>query len=132
MTHILSMYDNKYIYAFDLKGRPAVVTMDRVAVGKLGKEQQKKPILYFVGKERGLALNKTNARTIIGMYGPDVEKWRGKRITLFPTTCESFGSTVECIRIRPEAPKGNAKDAPPDLDAEREPGADDVAEGEAA
>jgi hypothetical protein len=45
-----------------------------------------RPILYFGGKEKGLALNKTNANTIANVFGDDTEDWRGGEIVLFETT----------------------------------------------
>ncbi len=36
---------------------------------------------------------------------PDTEKWSNIRVTLFPTTTNFGGKTVDCIRIRPYLPK---------------------------
>jgi hypothetical protein len=109
-TDVRTMYDKEYLYAYDLKGRDVTLTIERVTQGKLtgtGGKSSKKPVVYFrEGTEKkGLALNITNARTIAGMYGGfEVEKWIGKRITLFPTTTTFGSNTVECIRIRPNIP----------------------------
>ena len=48
--------------------------------------------------------NRTNARTIAELYGPETNDWRGRHITLFPTTTDFRGASVDCIRVRPEAP----------------------------
>jgi hypothetical protein len=45
-------------------------------------------------------MNKTCARVIKKAFGPETDSWVGKRIELYPTTCESFGDVVECIRVR--------------------------------
>ena len=128
---IRSMFDKAFLYHFDLQGRDVTVVIAKVTQGKVmgtdGKAQ-KKPVAYFKGKEKGLALNITNVRTIGAIYGTfEAEKWVGKAITLFPTTTSMAGRTVECIRVRPSKP---GKDAPidetPDTEApHREPGADD-------
>lgn len=116
MPHWKSMTERDYIFAFDLNGKDVAVTISRVEAGVLasaGGRKTKKPIVYFDGKEKGLALNSTNAKTIAAMYGNYTEKWIGKSITLYPTTTQMGGETVECIRIRPSAPgKGRSK---PDL-----------------
>ena len=88
--------------------------MRRVVVEDLRSEggTEKKPILYFEetkakaepGKEKRLVLNKTNAMTIAKMHGHETDDWKGKRITLFPTTVEAFGQTVDCIRVRDTIP----------------------------
>jgi hypothetical protein len=60
-----------------------------------------KPILRFEGTDQGMILNKTNARTIGLTFGNEMDGWKGKKITLFATTCEAFGKTVPCVRVRP-------------------------------
>jgi hypothetical protein len=107
MPHWKSMIDRDYIFAFDLNGKDVVVTIARVVAGELtgqGGRKSKKPIVYFEGKEKGLALNATNAKTIAAMYGHYTEKWIGKSVTLYPTTTEMAGEKMECIRIRPSIP----------------------------
>jgi uncharacterized protein (DUF1810 family) len=47
-----------------------------------------------------LVLNKVNGRAIMDMFGPHTEKWVGKSIQLFATTCDFAGRTVDCIRVR--------------------------------
>lgn len=110
MPHWKSMMDRDFIFAFDLDGRDVVVTIARVEAGSLtssGGRKTKKPILYFEGKEKGLALNATNSKAIAALYGNYTEKWIGKQITIYPTTTQMGGETVECIRVRPTAPKGS-------------------------
>lgn len=109
MPHWKSMTDREFIFAFDLNGKDVTVTIARVEQGNLastGGRKTKKPVVFFDGKERGLALNATNAKTIAAMYSNYTEKWIGKSITLYPTTTQMGGETVECIRIRPSAPGG--------------------------
>jgi hypothetical protein len=107
-THWKSMTDREYIFAFDLNGKDAVVTIDRVVAGELvsaGGRKTKKPVVYFRGKTKGLALNSTNAKIIAALFGNYVEQWSGKSITLYPTTTTMGSEVVECIRVRPAAPK---------------------------
>ena len=111
MADYRSMYDSNFIYAYDLKGKEAVLTIARVEAQKLrgsdGKAQ-KKPVVWFkeIADGRGLALCKTNARIIAALYGTETDKWVGQALTLYPTQIEAFGGTVDAIRIRPVAPKG--------------------------
>ena len=107
-THWKAMTDRAFIYAFDLGGKDVHVKISRVEPGELtaaGGRKSKKPLVYFEGKEKPLALNSTNAKTIATLYGNYVEKWIGNWITLYPSTTEMAGETMECIRIRPVAPK---------------------------
>lgn len=112
MPHWKSMMDRDFIFAFDLNGKEVAVTISRVEAGTLsgsGGRKAKKPVVYFEGKEKGLALNATNCKTIAKLYGNYTEKWIGKQVTLYPTTTEMAGETVECIRIRPTAPRRDVK-----------------------
>lgn len=110
------MTDREFIYAFDLNGKDVTVTISRVEAGTLigqGGRKAKKPVVHFEGKEKGLALNTTNAKTIAALYGNYTEKWIGRSVTLYPTTTQMGGEVVECIRVRPELPKqaaGREKD----------------------
>lgn len=127
---VRSMFDKEFLYAYDLQGRDVTVVIAKVTQGKLvGKngKADKKPVAYFKGKDKGLALNITNVRIIAAMYGGfKVSRWIGKAITLYPTTC-MFGSEIkDCIRIRPTKPGKNAPvDETPDTGPVREAGADD-------
>lgn len=103
-----SMFDRDYIGAWDLAGRDVVVTIAAVKAGELGRgnKKERKPVVFFDGKEKGFALNKTNAKTIAGMYGNDTAKWIGRRITIYPSQTMFGSEQVDCIRVRPTPPKG--------------------------
>lgn len=106
------MYDDKeHFYAYDLDGRERTLEIARVVSGELTGEKNrksKKPMVSFVGEQKKLALNKTNGKVIAKMYGKDTETWVGEFITIYPTTTEFGGETVDCIRVRPERPSGSS------------------------
>lgn len=110
---VRSFYDKRYIYAYDLQGKDVTLTIAKVVRGELQNRQgkEKKPIVYFEGTEKGLGLNATNRETIAAIVGSyNVKEWVGKRVTLFPTTTSFGKQTVDCIRIRPNAPQRKAPD----------------------
>jgi hypothetical protein len=120
MTHWRKLMDpRKYIYAEDLGGREVDVQIARVVGGELTGEKNrktKKPMLFFVGKQKPLALNITNSKAIETMLGTgEIEQWPGNWITLFPSmTQDPNGNQVPCVRIKPRPPnrKGKTPDAP--------------------
>lgn len=119
---IRTYFDRNFIQAFDLQGKDVTITIAGVRKekvrGRAGSSDapKSKAIIKIQGKELEFIPCKTDAtQTIVGMYGPRTSEWIGKRITIFPTTCQAFGQTVECIRVRPQKPNG----APP---KGREPG----------
>jgi len=111
--HYKLMFPSRYLDAATLQGRDVVVEIESVKMetleGDKG-EKDSKPCVRLKGKKKLWVLNKTNAKIIARLYGTEVDGWRGKSVTLYPTTCEAFGETVECVRVRPTVP---AKHAPP-------------------
>jgi hypothetical protein len=110
------MFDNKWVKSWDLGGRDITVTIVRVEAGvlenKRANKKDKAPIVWFKGGKKPLGLNRTNAKTIAAMYGNDTKDWIGKSVTLYPTQTQFGNDTVDCIRIRPQAPRGKAQDMP--------------------
>jgi hypothetical protein len=118
------MFEGRYLGAWNLMDdqgnkKDLTLTIARVeadqVVGEGGKSS-KKPIVHFQpqGSYQPLpmALNKTNMKTIVAMYGTyDVRQWVGKKITLFGTTTQFGGQEKECIRIRPRIPGEGKADA---------------------
>ena len=96
--NIGNAFPSAYIKAADLQGRSAIVTMDRVVMEDIGGDQ--KPILYFLGKDRGLPLNKTNANIVAEMYGWETDNWQGNPITLYPARVEFQGKIVDAVRVK--------------------------------
>jgi len=120
VTHYRALFDaGKYLGAWHLPAdRDAVVIIESVsgAVLEAGTVKTKKPVVRMKGKQLLFALNKTNAKTIARMYGPDVDKWAGKAIALYVGTTRdpSTGDTdCPCIRVRPKKP---GKDAGGEID----------------
>lgn len=118
--NIDSAFPSQYLKASDLKGAQPVVTIDRVEFEPVGKNKEMKPILYFTGKEKGLVLNRTNAKTIINLAGTaETDEWAGFAIKLYATTVEFAGDSVEAIRIK--AAGAVKKPAPVEIEAEEIP-----------
>ncbi|KKM68111.1 hypothetical protein LCGC14_1464250 [marine sediment metagenome] len=74
-------------------------------VGGKGESKDTKAVLSFKEAKKGFVLNKTNANTIASMYGPEMDHWIGKKITLFATQTDFAGKPVPCIRVKlPQSP----------------------------
>ena len=117
-------FPSKFLSASDLKGRSAVVTIDRYEMDTM-RDGRQKPVLYFKGKVKGLVLNKTNANNIgksdqtfqCGL-GEEMDNWLGQQIELFPALVDFQGDTVEGIRVRKPRSNGILRAAPPPPPAE--------------
>lgn len=91
-------FPSDYIKAADLAGRAVKVTIESVSVEKIGDDT--KPVLHFVGKDKALVLNKTNANRIVDATGSDeTDAWEGWQITLYSCKVDYQGKRVDAIRI---------------------------------
>jgi hypothetical protein len=116
MADYRTMFDEKWIKAWDLAGKEWTLIIRKVEAGVLegrSKRKDRKPVLYFRGASKPLALNKTNAKTIATLYGYETDGWVGKLVTLYAAKT-SFGDEedIDCIRIRPREPKGKPEALP--------------------
>jgi hypothetical protein len=124
----------KSLAAADLGGKAVRVTIESVEVQKF--DEGEKPVLHFVGKDKTMVLNKTNALRIVEATGTDEsDDWPGWSIVLYPTKVDYAGKRVDAIRIddRPGATKPPVAPvrravAPPDApdDAVDMPSDDDI------
>jgi hypothetical protein len=104
-------FPSQFLKASDLGGRDVRVTMGRVERETIGTD--KKLVLYFKGKEKGLVLNKTNAGTIGDGYGDDTDDWFDNPLILFSVKTDYQGKVVDAIRCRVPTAKDN-RQAPPE------------------
>lgn len=129
MANINDAFPSQYLKASDLKGRSITVEIDRIEFEPVGQSKEMKPIVYFVDKEKGLVLNKTNATKIAQLLdSPDTDDWHGCAIQIYPTETSFQGDQVECIRVkgapRSQAPRQQRQAQPP-ADPPMEPLTDD-------
>jgi hypothetical protein len=122
---LASSYDqSKYFRAEDLTEEKLLkikgVTEEMVGQGA---DQAQKLIVWFSNSKKGLALNRTNNRTLRGAFGDDTEGWTGKIIAVFPTQADFRGRSVGALRVRippkenPNITTGKPKLAPASKEA---------------
>lgn len=93
-----SAFPSDFLKAADLQGQNVKVIMGEVQMKEIGDD--KKPVLYFQGKNKGLVLNKTNSKKIVEAYGDDTDGWAGRELILFEAMVDFKGDTVAAIRVR--------------------------------
>src|SRR5262249_47407597 len=108
MVLLASNYDqSRFLKAADLPGekkfRIKSVTEEEVGVGK---DKERKLVVWFTNDARGLVLNRVNNRTIRGAFGDDTANWPSKIIIAFPTMAEFRGEMKPALRVRIPPPKG--------------------------
>ena len=120
------MFPSEYLASVEFKGKDVTLTIsdvDRADLRMKDNSTKKKPVLHFKETKKKFVLNVTNSNQIAELHGSEARKWIGKQITLYPTTCPSFGKIEPCIRVRPTVSKGKAGQAQEQPPA-REPGED--------
>jgi len=104
--------NSNWIKAEDLRGKQVKVVIDKVELEEIGTSGYK-VVLHFVGKEKALVLNATNAKCLASVLGDNEAEWIAKEIIMYPTTTEFGGKTVACIRVRVEAPEASDEESIP-------------------
>ncbi|WP_157667580.1 hypothetical protein [Comamonas serinivorans] len=104
-THYKRLMNPDFIGAYSLDpGQDLTVTISHVVreqvTGNGGKKEEC-TVAYLQG-QKPFILNATNSKSIAKLYGPFIEDWAGRQITLFATTTKLAGEQVECLRIRPK------------------------------
>jgi hypothetical protein len=113
MVLLASAYDqSRFLKAGDLtaekKFKIKSVTEEDVGVGK---DKERKLVVWFTNDARGLVLNRVNNRTIRGAFGDACDGWIEKIIIAFPTMAEFRGEMKPALRVRIPPPKGNGQPA---------------------
>lgn len=123
---ISEAFPSNYLKADDLQGRQIKVKMDRTAMEEVGRDKERRLILYFVDKAKGMVLNKTNSNTIAAAYGDDTDNWQGADLILFESMVDYQGKSVPAIRVKvpPRAPASARQEERPA--AIRQPAAADI------
>jgi hypothetical protein len=112
-NHIGLLFPSNYLSGPDLRGQDLTLTIKdiepRHELRRSDDTKEHKPAVSFVEEPKLWVLNKTNASTIAGLYGPEAMGWRGKRITLCTEKVRAFGKTHDALRVRSRKPKAAAQ-----------------------
>jgi len=120
----------------DIKGHKPVVTIETAEVKEntYNGETKKQIVLTFVGKEKQLGLNFTNAARIAELTGTeDFEDWIGVSLKLYVEKVKFQDKMVDAIRIFPELPNqsgqqfsGPVEPPMPPMNLDSEPAEDTI------
>lgn len=112
MTHWKQNFNYAFTGAYELQpGEERTLTIKETKKEEVANTNGGKEICfvaYFSESSKPMILNKTNCKTISKLYGPFVENWNGKRITIKAESVKAFGETVDALRVKnimPQAAK---------------------------
>jgi len=103
--NINQAFPSKYLKAADILGKTVQVVIRTVSLEKMEEDkEERKPVVWFEGKEKGVVMNKTNAQMIAHTYGDETDAWVGQTITLYTEPVSFQGRIVDSIRMRAGQP----------------------------
>jgi hypothetical protein len=104
----------KYLKAADVKAKPIVTVISRLAQEKVGKgsDAEEKHVLYFED-QKPLVLNRTNWDTLEEAFG-DSDDWPGNKVKLRSARTQYQGKSVDGLRVEAIVPKPAPKGEPND------------------
>lgn len=117
MTHWRILHERDYLGVWDLmvkgQARDRVMRIESVTRSKIkakGKDEKGRILIHFEGCTKPLIVNMTIGETLEGLFGADVEKWKGQAVTLFASTTRNPGGgpNVPCVRIKNKRPDAGA------------------------
>jgi len=99
-------FPSKWLKAADIKGSEVPVKIRCVEMGDVGSddEPEQKPCLFFIGKDKGMVLNKTNTARLVETYGDESDNWNGAECILYVEKVSFKGGLVDAIRLRVPVP----------------------------
>lgn len=92
-------FPSKWLKADDID-RETIVTIANVTMETIG-DDERKPVVWFAGYDKGMVLNKTNANNVSGCYGPDTDAWVGKPMALTTAMVDFQGRSTRALRLYP-------------------------------
>lgn len=105
--NVNEQFPSLYLKSSDLAGQMVKVQISDVKSEEIGTDR--KMIMYFVGKQKGMVLNKTNAKTLAEQFGDETDNWVGAQIEIFSMKVDYQGRMVDGLRVRipPQPRKAN-------------------------
>lgn len=103
MTHWKKLFTYDYLSAEEFDGKDVTLTIKKIEIKEMfnGKTKEENPVLYFEQTDKGIVLNRVNAKSIARLLGtPDTDKWIGGEVTFFPQDITAFGQAMIAIRVR--------------------------------
>tara|TARA_Y100000361_G_C11147726_1_gene339100 strand:+ start:891 stop:1367 length:477 start_codon:yes stop_codon:yes gene_type:complete len=112
MPRVSAIYgSSELLKSEDIGDRRVPVTIE--SVGEKQFDDGDKLILQFVGKDKALVLNRTNANAIRSAYGDEADNWVGKDITLYSAPTMFKGTETKGLRVSIDPQQAPSKPASP-------------------
>ena len=92
---------SNYLKAPDITPEGQTMTVLKVVEEQVGRDQEKKLVVFFAENEKGLVMNKTNIQFLIDTVGGETDEWVGEEVVVYNDPAITFGSkTTGGLRIK--------------------------------
>ena len=98
-------FDSAFLGAWDLDpDKPQTVTIvgverEEVQLPSTSKTEMK-VVISLKGAQKRWIVNKTNSRTLFGLFGRETDTWAGKKVELYVANVNLKGKQVPAVRVR--------------------------------
>jgi hypothetical protein len=94
------IFPSKWLSASDLGDAEPTVVIDRVVLEDIS-QTDRKPVIYFRGKTKGMVCNKTNWKRIeYILKSDDSDNWPGQAIKLYVELVDMQGQMKPALRVK--------------------------------
>jgi len=105
-AYLVEKTDSKYLKAADMpenfNKRLKISSIDEDEFESDDGKPSNKLVIYFQGKDKGITLSATNARTLMGAFGAETDKWCGQDILLSTKYYPKFQTSGFIVNAIPE------------------------------
>lgn len=102
---ISDAFPSKYLKADDLGNARVPLTIKMVVIEDIA-DKEYKPVMHFMGKDKGMVLNKTNAGLCAAVWGDETDMWQGKQLDLYAQPVMFQGRQVMGLALAPKLGAG--------------------------
>lgn len=106
MARVSEVYVSNWLKAEDLAGKTVKVTIAKAGADLLPQSdgsKQTRIIVDFVGKQKRLILNRTQAAALAALGGDDTDLWTGLEVYLSPSLASNNKATITILPVPTEA-----------------------------
>ncbi len=98
------LFPGRFVKACDFKGKAVTLTIAGVELAELPDEKTggdvTRGVLSFKERPKKMVLNRTNAESLVAMFGKQVDGWTGRAVTLYPEKVRYGKEIVDGIRVK--------------------------------
>ena len=92
-------FPSKYLKSDDIGDRFEHAVIENCQMEEL-RDGERKPVLYFQNKKKGMVVNRINWDNLSLLYGEDSDDWIGKEILIYTERTSFQGKTTLGLRVR--------------------------------